>query len=103
MRVCSRYNIIAKRPREETFEWILSHPNVKPPYISSNIVTIFNSEANQKEKFPRILVYISVRYLHNDRIKSPKNGGLASVVDSMTQKVLISDKSLRLFIVPQVR
>ena len=46
---------------------------------------------------------IYVRDLHNDTIKPSKNSGLESVVDSATHKVLISDKTLRLFIPPQVR
>ena len=46
---------------------------------------------------------ISVRDLQNDMIKPYENGGLASVVDSLTQKVLISDTTLRSFIPPQVR
>ena len=37
---------------------------------------------------------ISVRDLHNDVIKPFDNGGLASVVDYATQKVLISDTPL---------
>ena len=35
-------------------------------------------------------------------IKTSDNGGLASVVDSVTHKVLISDTTLRSFIPPQV-
>ena len=50
-----------------------------------------------------MLIGISVRDIHNDMIKPSNNGGLASVVDSMTQKLLISDTSLRLLIPPQVR
>ena len=46
---------------------------------------------------------ISVRDLHNDMIKLSDNGGLESLVDSVTQKFLISDTTLRLFILPQVR
>ena len=42
-----------------------------------------------------MLMDISVRYLHNDIIKPYENGGLESVVDSVTQKVLISDTTLR--------
>ena len=41
--------------------------------------------------------------LQNDMIKLSDNGGLESLVDSVTQKVLISDTTLRLFILPQVR
>ena len=36
-------------------------------------------------------------------IKQSCNGGLASIVDSVTQKVLISDTTLRSFISPQFR
>ena len=46
---------------------------------------------------------ISVRGLQKDMIKSFENGELASVVDSVTQKLLISDTTLRSFIPPQVR
>ena len=50
-----------------------------------------------------MLMKISVRCLHNYMIKPSKNDGLVSVVDSVTQKLLIIDKTLRLFIPPQVR
>ena len=46
---------------------------------------------------------ISVRDLHNDMIKKYDNCGLASVVDFMTKKLLISDTIKRSFILPQVR
>ena len=46
---------------------------------------------------------ISVRYLHNDMIKQYDNGGLKSVLDPVTQKVLISETTLMSFIPPQVR
>ena len=46
---------------------------------------------------------ISVRYLHNDTIKPYENGGLDSVVDSVTQKIPISDSTLKSFIPPHVR
>ena len=46
---------------------------------------------------------ISFRDLRNDMIKPSKNGGLASVVDSVINKVLISDTTLRSFIPPTVR
>ena len=36
-------------------------------------------------------------------IKISDNGGLASLVEPVTQKVLISDTTLKLFIPPQVR
>ena len=42
-----------------------------------------------------MLIYISIRYLHNGMIKPFENGGLKSVSDSVTQKVLISDTTLR--------
>ena len=46
---------------------------------------------------------IYVGDIHNDMIKPYKNGGLMSVVDSVTHKLLISDKTLRSFIPPQVQ
>ena len=46
---------------------------------------------------------ISVRDLHNDMIKTSENARLESVVDSVTQKILISDITLRSVILPQFR
>ena len=45
---------------------------------------------------------ISVRDLHNDMVNQSDNGGLDSVVDYVTKRVLISDTTLRLFILPHV-
>ena len=55
-----------------------------------------------KEVFPKNLTEIYVRDLQNDMIKPFDNGGLASVVDSPTNKVLISDTTLTSFLTPQV-
>ena len=44
-----------------------------------------------------------VRDIQKFMIKISDNGGLASLVEPVTQKVLISDTTLKLFIPPQVR
>ena len=46
---------------------------------------------------------ISDRDLHKDMIKPSDNGGLESAADSVAQKVLIIDITLRSFIPPPVR
>ena len=46
---------------------------------------------------------ISVMDRHNDMIKSSENGGLPSVDNSVAQKIIIGDTTLRSFIPPQVR
>ena len=103
MRGRSIHNIITKIFREENYQWVLPHFNVKPSCVSSHDVTFFNPESNQKEVFPEMLMEVSVRDLQNYMIKPFENGGLASVVDYVTQKVLIYDTTLRSFIPPQVR
>ena len=45
---------------------------------------------------------IYARGIHNDMIKPSENGGLYSVFDSVTQKFLISDTTLRFLIPLQV-
>ena len=50
----------------------------------------------------KILIKISVRDLRNYMIKLYDYCGWASVVDSVTHKLLISDTTLRSFIPPQV-
>ena len=102
MRCCSRYNTITKIFREGIVEQILSHPNFKPSCVSSDVVTVFKPESNQKEFLPKMPMGIYVRDLRNDMIKPYNNGELAIVVDSVTQEVLISDIIPRPFIPPQV-
>ena len=63
----------------------------------------FKPKNKSKGSFPKQLMAISVMYLNNVMIKLSENGGLVSVSDSVTQKVLLSDTILRLFIPPQVR
>ena len=46
---------------------------------------------------------ISIRDIHNDMIKPYDNAWLVNVFDSVTQKLLISDTTLRQFIPQQVR
>ena len=53
-----------------------------------------------KEVFPKMLMDISVRDLQDYMIKPFENGGLESVVDSVTHKVMISDTTLWSFILP---
>ena len=50
-----------------------------------------------------MLMDISIRDLHNDMIKPSENVDLDIVVDSATQKFLISGTTLRFFIPPIVR
>ena len=50
-----------------------------------------------------MLMEINVCDFKNDIIKPSDNGGLASVVDSVTHKLLISDPTSTPFIPPQVR
>ena len=64
---------------------------------------VFNTELNEKGFFPKTLMEISIIDLHNNMIKPYDNGGLESVFDSVPQKALISDTTLRSFIPPQVR
>ena len=76
IRGLSRYNTITKRLREEIFEWVLYHTNLKASCASSDVSTVFNPESNQKEVFPKMIVGNSVRDLHNDIVRPSYNGGL---------------------------
>ena len=90
----SIYNTITKQLREEFFEWILYHTNVNPSCVPSDIVNVLNPELNKKEFF-QFLMDIYAGYLHNDMIKPTENGGLTSVSDSVTHKLLIIDTTFR--------
>ena len=45
---------------------------------------------------------ICARDIHNNTIKLFDNGMLASVIDSVTHKLMVSDTRIRSFIPPQV-
>ena len=66
---------------------MLYNPNVKPSFVSIDVVNVLNPESNQNKVFPKILMYISVRRLHNYMIKPSNNGGLKIVVDSETKNI----------------
>ena len=65
--------------------------------------TFFTPESNIKEIVPKILMKTYIRDLQNDIIKPSENDGLVGVVDSGTDKVLISDTTFKSFIPPQDR
>ena len=88
--------------REEFFEWVISHPNINPSCVSSDIVTVLNPESNQKEVILKMSMDIYVRDLQNGMIKPSVNGGLASLTDFVTQEVLISDTTFGSFITQNV-
>ena len=70
MRGGSIYNTIKQQLRKEIVELILSHTNVKPSCVSSDVVMILKPESNQKEAFPNFLMNIYVRDIHNGMIKT---------------------------------
>ena len=43
---CSRYNTI-KIVERKKIEWILSHTNVKPYFVSIDVVEVLNPESNK--------------------------------------------------------
>ena len=55
----------------------------------------FKPRIKYKVIFYKIIVDIYVRDIHNYMIKSFDNGGLASLFDSVTHKVLIINTTLR--------
>ena len=55
----------------------------------------FQPIIKSEESFTKTSMDISVMDIHNDMIKPSNNGGLESVVDYMTHKLLISDKISR--------
>ena len=64
-----------KKLINEIVEWIHYNPNVKASCVSSDAVTVLNSESNQRELWTKMLMEISGRDLHNDIIKPYENGG----------------------------
>ena len=102
MRGYSIFNTITKLLREFSVEGILFHPNIKLSCVSRDVVTVLYPQSDQNEVLPKMLLEISVMDLHNDMTKQSDNGGFPSIVDSVTQKVLIIDTPLRSFIPLQV-
>ena len=89
--------------REEIVEWIIYHSNAKPSFFFKWSSQRFKPRIKSKGSFPKILMEIYVRGLNNSMLKPSENIGLESAADSVTQKFLISDTTLRSFIPPQIR
>ena len=45
----AQYDTVGKHLKEEIITWILSHPNVKPSYISNDVVKVYYPLTNVKE------------------------------------------------------
>ena len=52
----SRYNTITNIFREEIVEWLVSHTNVNPQYVSSYVVTVCDPEWNHKQLIKQMLM-----------------------------------------------
>ena len=102
LRERSHYKTMQRTLRDELVNWILSHEHVIPSSQTADTILILNPITQQREPVTKLLLQISVRELHDDLIGPPPKG-LPSVYDSSTQKLLVSESTLRAMLPPQLR
>ena len=95
----SHYQTMQRTLRDELVNWILSHEHVIPSSLTADTILVLNPITKQREPVTKLLLQISIRGLHDDLIAPPPKG-LASVYESSTQKLLVSESTLRAMLPP---
>ena len=98
----SHYKTMQRTLRDDLVNWILSHEHVIPSSLTTDTILVHNPITKQREPVTKLLLQISVRELHDDLIGPPPKG-LPSVYESSTQKLLVSESTLRAMLPPQIR
>lgn len=97
-----RYKTIQRSLHEKLLNWILSHENVIPSPQKRDTILVYNPSTKKREPVTKLLLQCSVRELHDDLIGPPPKG-LKDVYQPRTNKLLISESTLRLLLPPQLR
>ena len=77
----------------ELLKWITNHPDVHQYPLYRDMMTWIKDDG-KKEKLGKLLINISIRALHKDLMRSPKEDGIRCVQDPVGN-VLISNTDLR--------
>ena len=90
-----RTKTFSKALRQKLVEWITKNSNVRESPIVRDTLLITDAESGVKWRFPKLILEISMRKLHNYLIASPDDGGLLGSRHANINDVIISDTMLR--------
>ena len=85
---------VSKALRHKSVEWIIKKSNVREYPIARDTLLLTDAESGVKWRVPKLLLECSMRYLDNNLISSPDDGGLLGARHANTNDVIIIDTML---------
>ena len=84
------------------YTWITRHPQVDQTPISNDCLKVMLDDQTEPQLFPKLLIQVSVRELHNRLVSDPIGGGLK---DSRYEygNIIISDSNFCSLLPPQLK
>ena len=92
---------INEQIKNNLYTWITRHPQVVQSSISNDFLKVKLDDQTEPQLFPKLLLQVSVRELHNILVSDPNDGGLKDARDE-DGKIIISDSTLSLLLPPKL-
>ena len=84
------------------YTWIIRHPQVVQSPIYNDYLKVMLDYQTEPQLFPKFLLQVSVRELHNSLVIDPNDGGLKDTRDKYG-KIIISDSTLSSLLPTQLK
>ena len=72
---------INDRIKRNLYTWITRHPKVIQSPISNDCLIVMFDDQTEPQLVPKLLIYVSIRELHNSLVSDPNDGGLKDARD----------------------
>ena len=76
------------------YNWIINHPKVLQSPIFNYCLKVSIDSHTRTQNFPKLLLHMYVRELHNSLVRDPVDNGLKDARD-VENNIIISDSTLR--------
>ena len=93
---------INEQIKSNLYTWITRHPEVVQSPISNDCLKVMLDGQTEPQLFPKLLLQVSVRELHNSLVSDPNDGILKDARDEYG-KIIISGSTLRSLLLPQLK
>ena len=84
------------------YTWITRHPQVLQSPISNDCLKVVLYDQTEPQLFPKLLLEVSVRELHNSLMSDPNDSGLKDARDE-DGKIIIRDSTFLSLLPPQLK
>ena len=84
------------------YNWILQHPQVVQSPIANYCLKLSIDDQVEPNLFPKLLLQVSVRELHNSMVIPPKEGGIKEARNT-DNNIIISDSTWHKIVPPQLK